>query len=353
MTGWTIGNVVREAYANATAATARLVVLAAAFGGLSFSVFWLELSALGDVEALDRSYVAAGGYVAVVSSDVGLDAATCHRLSSHPTLTASGGYRTETTVNLTVSPRVAFQHLAATVGLLRVWDPAYDHSPDGYVVGRAAAEELGLRGGSWVAGPSLPAATVTVFDPELRNRFASRALLELMPPTGTVDECWVQLSRATFESGMEMLAAVFAEDEGAVRRAIARGDFAQTPQSLLSSRISQWGWLPASGVAAAVLALMSLFRRPEVAVYRAFGLPPAGVLLMLQVETVLVAIPSVSAGACWAAAAYAASAGDVSLSQQLTAARTELLLGLTIVALAPITASVAAAGTPAALLKER
>ena len=76
-------------------------------------------------------------------------------------------------------------------------------------------------------------------------------------------------------------------------------------------------------------------------------------MLMLQVETVLIATTSLMVGACWAAAAYAISAGGMSMAQILTAARTDLLLGLTIVALAPLAASFAAAGTPASLLKER
>ena len=75
-------------------------------------------------------------------------------------------------------------------------------------------------------------------------------------------------------------------------------------------------------------------------------------MLMLQVETVLIATTRLMVGACWAAAAYAISAGGVSMAQ-MTAARTELLLGPTIVALAPLAASFAAAGTPASLLKER
>lgn len=353
MAGWTLGNVTREAYKNATAAAIRSIAIGVVFGGLSFSVVWLEMSVIGEAEALERRYAAAGGYIAVVSSDVGLDAAACHHLGDHPAIDASGGYRSAATVNLATSPRIAFQHLAATPGLVRVWDPASGVVPKGYVVGRAAADELGLDDGSWIAGPRLAAGMVTIFDPELRNPFASRTIVELVPPTGTIDECWVQLSASTFEPGIDMLAATFPEAEPTVRHAIERGDLAQDPDSLRTSRMSQWAWIPASLVAAAVMTLTSLFRRPEIALYRAFGLQRTGVLLMLQVETLLTATMSVIAGASWAAAAYALTIGAGSVAQLATAARTDLFFLFSVVVVGPIAASLAAAGSPASLLKER
>lgn len=351
--GWRTGAIAREALANLASTRAQLTVLAAVIGGLAATVVWLELAAVGDAIALEQRFARAGGYVAVVASERGVDAAACDQLRRHPDVVASGGYRATDPVAPAMSPRVTFQRVEITAGLVELWDPAGLVVSGSYLVGQAAADELGLVSGSWLELNGVGRATTAIVDPSARNPFVSRAIMDLVPPTGTVDECWIEFRPGAFEAGLAMLPAMFVADEPQLRRAVDRGEFAEDPDERIASRITRFGWASATVVAAAVMALLSIVRRPETAVYRAFDMSRSGVVLMLQLETAVLALACGALGACWALAGYSVLVDVPTVGQAALALRGSLLFMLALVACGPLVAAIAASGTPASLLKER
>lgn len=353
MSGWRAGAIVREALANLASTTARLIVLATVVGGMSATVVWLELAAVGDALALEQRFVDGGGYVAVVASESGLDAAVCDRLRHHREVLGSGGFAAAGTVTSTTSPRVAFQHTHITSGLVTVWDADARLTPGSYIVGQAAADELGLLPGSWLDLEDVGRATVDVIDPGARNDFASRAIMDVVPAAGTLAECWVEFRPSSFTAGLAVLPAMFAADEPQVRRALDRGELADDPGARIVSRATRFGWVPAAIVAAAVIGLTSIVRRPETAVYRAFGLSRLGVLMMFQVETAVLAGACGLLGAAWAIATHSVLVGLPTFEQAAIALRSCLLFMMALAAAGPLVAASAASGSPASLLKER
>ena len=353
MGGWQPRRLALEALANLTAAPVRLCVLAGIIAGLTGAIVWLELTAID--RALDReaAFTVAGGYIGIAASENGLDAGFCARLSQHDAVIASGGYSTGGLVASATSPRVTFQRLHATDRLTTVWDPSYRLTPGSYAVGQAAAAELGVRTGSWLQLLGSTGAPVSVFDPGERNSFASRAIVAPVPPVGNVSECWVEFAPSHVDAGLNWLRAEFAATDVVVRRAADRGAFADDPAELIASRVTRWSWLPAAIIAVAVVALLAWARRADVAVYRSFGVPRSGVLLMLQVEAIVITGSGLLIGTIWAIGLRAMADGPLAMDQWILGVRTGAAFALTMMAIGPLAAVLASAGSPAQLLKER
>ena len=353
MLGGQPARLVVEAAANLVSAPTRLLVLALAITGLAAAITWVELTTVGEAFAREAEFHAAGGYVAVVASERGLDAARCEQLASHPLVVASGGYRVADQVTAATAPRVTFQRLRSTSGLIDVWHPGRQAPHSTYLVGIAAAEELGLRDGSWLALEGVGPAPTAVFDPRLRNGFVARAIVDPIPPTGLVTECWVEFFPTAYDAGVGWLAAEFAGAEPAVRRAIERGEFAIDPISAVGTRITRLSWVPGALAATALLALVAWARRAEVAVYRAFDVPRVGVLVMMQVEVAILAVGGSVLGAAWATALYALSNGPPNPDLLLPALWTVATFACALTVCGPLAAVLSASGSPASLLKER
>jgi hypothetical protein len=350
---WQLRALASEAAANAWSSPSRVAVLGAVVVVLTAAMTWLELGVIGDARALEDRFADAGGYVAVVSSENGVDAHVCDALISLSGVVGSGGVRAGGQVTATTSPRVNFQRFEVTRGILRVWDPALTTVPAGHGVGQAAAEELGLSAATWVDLGEAGRGRTTVLDPAGRNPFAARAFLDLVPPEGRMSECWVEFSPDVYEAGLQLLPALFAADEGTARRVVDRGEFAQDPSTVVSGRLSQWTWIPAGLAASSVFALVALLRRSETAVYRAFGLSRLAVLLMLQIEVAQLTVVGVAAASLWTAATYAAFVAVPSHEQMTAAMTTAALFAVLVAVVAPFVAAGLAGGSPASLLKER
>jgi hypothetical protein len=352
--GWRLAAVVREGLANFASSGARLVVLGLGIGGLLGALFWAELSFTGDVKEQARRFDAAGGRVVVVDAPNGLDAARCDELRWDPHVVAAGGFRNGGGVVTSNSPGTFFARFEVTGDISSVWDPGAAHQTGaGYLVGLAAARELGLADGSWLWLEDEGGAPVAILDPARRNEFASRAILDPVAPTGRLAQCWVEFLPQYYETGLLWLPAHFAADEAEARRAVSRGEFGVDPGDLLAGRPQRWGWLPAGIVGAALVTLMALFRRSEAAVYRAFGLPRSGLLIMHETETIVLVLGSLAIGALWATAVHSLTAGLPGADQLWLAFRTAGLAAAVVVILGPLGALVAGMGSPAALLKER
>lgn len=352
--GWRLAVVVGEALANVGAAGARSAVLVAGLSGLFGALVFAELAFSGDVKAEIERFDAAGGRVAVVAGPDGLDASRCEALRWNSNVVAAGGWRNAGQIQISTSPDVTFGRWEVTGDVTRVWDPgSTSSSGTGYVVGLAAARELGLRSGSWLAPIDDDGGRVAVIDPTARNEFAARAILVPSSSTGRVAQCWVEFRPGAFEAGLAWLPAHFAADEAEVRPNVSRGEFGVDPAAMLAGRPQRWAWVPVGIVGAAMIALMALFRRSETAVYRAFGLGRTGLLIMQQVESIVVVAVALVVGSLWAAALHALFAGLPGPDQLWLALRTAGSAAALTAMLGPLGATVAGIGSPASLLKER
>lgn len=330
------------------------MLIVAVGGGLS-ALIWSELSFTADVKALEADFAAAGGYVAVVEGEAGVDAQVCESLSAYPQVVAAGGMRGSGEIRTANAPGTRFSRLEVTRGLVRIWDPEANEEPTipGYLIGAAAATELGLTTGGFVVSEEGQLAAVTVIDPSRRNQFASRSFLDLTAPIGRLDQCWVESQPQAFEAGLDWLPAAFAGDQVEARRNVDRGQFATDPAQLLASRPQRWSWVAVGGIATAIITLMALFRRAETAVYRAFGLPMNGVLIAAQIEIWILVASSYLAAVIWTGVAYVSVFGPPKLDQIVLALGTSAKAGLVTLVLAPLLVAVAGTGAPASLLKER
>lgn len=352
--GWRLGAVVREAVANTVSSTARLTVLGLGLAGMMGALFWAELSFTRDVRQEIRRFDAAGARVAVVDGPNGIDAAACNRLRWSSHIVAAGGYRVAEQVESATSPRVAFAQWEIVAEVVRVWDEDAPLSPpSGYVVGIAAAREIGLTDGSLLQIADEEGIPVTVIDPGARNEAATRTIMSPVAPDGRLSQCWVEFEPGSYEAGLSWLSAYFAADEAEVRRAVTRGQFGLDPAVTLANRPQRWGWLPVGLAGAAVITLMAIFRRADTALYRAFGVRRIAVLVMHQSETWIVVLGSLVVGLLWALTAYSLASGIPSGDQILLASRTVFIAAAVVVLFGPLGAVIAGSGSPADLLKER
>lgn len=253
------------------------------------------------------------------------------------------------------APGTRFTRFEVTLGLVPIWDPDTKQAPGavGYLVGAAAAMELGLTTDSLVMTHDGELAAVTVIDPSLRNQFASRAFLDPIAPTGRLDQCWVEFRPQAFNAGSIWLPAVFAKDQVQVRRNVDRGQFATDPAELLASRPQRFGWIAVGAIATATMTLMALFRRSETAIYRAFGLPMKGVLIGAQVEVWLLVAGAYLTSILWIGVGFMLARGTPELDQIILALTTSAKAALATLVVAPVLVTVAGTGAPATLLKER
>lgn len=352
--GWRLAAVIGEALANYASSRARTLVLLVGVGAMLAALSWAELNFSAEVKDQAQRFAAAGGYVAVVVGPAGLAASSCEQLRWDPRVVRAGGLRDGGQVTTSNAPGVPFQRYEVTGGMIEVLDPsAPATSRGGYRVGLAAAEELGLATGSWVSADGGPIAPAVVINPSARDPFAARAFIDLVPPMGQIDQCWVEFYPEFFEAGLVGLPAAFAPEEAEARRAVDRGEFSVDPAEVFAGRLDRWGWLPVGFVASAMIALMALFRRSESAVYRAFGLSRLGLLIMHQVETMALVAVALILASVWAGMAYAVAAGVPDLDQVVVALRTSGKAAALILIIGPMAGAWAAGGSPASLLKER
>jgi hypothetical protein len=320
------------------------------FGALA----WAELAFSAAVKEQAHRFEAAGGTVAVIDGPDGLDAAACEEMRWDPRSVAAGGVRGAGQIGATSAPGTFFERWEVTGDAVTVWDPGFA-SPlrQGYVAGRAAAAELGLVDGGWLLVDAQESAPVAVADPAMRNRFAGRAILEPVAPSGRLSQCWMEFEPDYFEAGLRWLPAQFAPDQVQARRAVSRGEFGVDPAELLAGRPQRWAWLPIGVIGAAMFTLVAFFRRSETALYRAFGLPSRGLLIMHQLEAVIVVAAALLISFLWATVAHSLTDALPDPDQLALALRSTLLAGALVSVVGPLGARLAGTGSPATLLKER
>lgn len=359
---WRWRPLLAEALANVASAGIRtasiIVITASVFGAVAFLELRTAADLLGFVKALERS----GGYVAIVIPAEGstVEAATCEALNQRSFVVSAGSLRSTELVSFTSAPGVLFQRARVSGGILGVWAPdTYVPPGDGgpsLVVGAALAEELGLRAGSYLRPEGdAPARVLAVIDTEQRNPQSSRWAIDVAPPVGAVEACWVELDRDAYDAGIAALPAMFAggEEPPIIRPYRRQDEFTRDPAAEFQARPQRLGWLAASGLVIATLWLTTWFRRSELGLYLALGTDRSTVAMMLAAEAAVVVAGAYLLGVSYAFAIDVALRHEPDYSTSLLAVRTSLSAALLALVLAPLGAFLFVRGTIADLLKDR
>jgi hypothetical protein len=355
---WRLASLLREALLNLRANGARTAFVLLAAVAVPGALAFLELRQADDLRSFERSLMAAGGYVAVASGQGGLPASRCAALNGQPGVVAAGGVRAHGQATFAAQPGVLFQSASVTAATLRAWAPDFRPATsdgDVLVLGRSAADELGVRTGLTLAEAGQAPATVEVADTALRNPQAGRWVLDVVPATGRVDECWVEFEPAAYNAGMDALAAELTDGstEAVVRPYLRQGEFARNPAQELHDRPQRLGWVVAAALLTGIFVLAAWFRRGELGLYMALGTPRRALVLAFAAEAWLLCATGWALAMLWAAALARVAGYELTASSVALAAWTSASCALLTMAIVPLVSPLVARGSLAALLKDR
>jgi len=349
-----------EAVANLRSSAVRSSILFAALSVAFGSLAYLEVHQASDLLAFESSFQAAGGYVSIVSAQGGVSAGRCEGLNGMPGVVAAGAERAEGQATFSSAPGVLYQQYGITVGMPRVWATASSITrlppTPGFFAGTALASELAVRAGLMLArvGES-PVPLLAILDVSARAPQADRSLLEIIPPTGNADECWVEFTPKAFPGGSGAVAAAFAGGNGtpSVRAYISPDQFSRNPTSELKSRPQRNGWAIVALLVAGIFALVAWLRRAELGLYLALGTSRVTLATMLAMESWALVAAGWLAGMLWALAIQRATGNALTLGSIRLATVTSGSAALAVLVLAPILSVLVARGSIANLLKDR
>ncbi len=358
---WRPWELVHEAWLNVVTSPWRagglVLAMSAIFGGLA----GLELHEASELTGFQDNFLRSGGYVAlgIPADGEPLGAARCEALNGQPGVVAAGAVFAPEPDTLETAPSVRFQRAAVTRGVLRVWDPRLRMEPSGereLVLGVALARELALRVGSWaILEGQQPARVAGVAEVERRNPQVARWALEIVPPAGAIEECWVEFEPGAYEGGLAALPAIFTtgDKEAIARPYIRRDQFTRDPAAEWASRPQKDGWPLAAGVVAGLFALTAWFRRSELGLYLAVGTPRRSLMAMLAVEVLLVVVFAVALAIAYALAIAEVLRCSPGWDEVRVVSRTAGSAALLALALSPTLAVLVVRGSIAELLKDR
>lgn len=357
---WHPRTLLGEAIANLRGSAVRsgilFAALAVAFGSLAF----VEVHQAGGLLAFESSYRDAGGYLSIVSAQGGVSAARCEALNGTPGVVAAGADRAEGQATFSSAPGVLYQQYGITNGMPRVWATASSvgdlPSAPGFFAGTALASELAVRAGlllDRIGEP--PAPLLAILDVSERAPQADRSLLELIPPAGNADECWVEFTPQAFAGGSGAVAAAFATGDAApaARPYISGDQFSRDPAAELESRPQRNGWAVVAVLLVGVFVLVAWLRRAELGLYLALGTSRVTVTAMLAMESLLVVPLAWVAALLWALSIQRATGHALTLGSIHLAVVTSGSAALAVLAAAPVLSALVARGSIADLLKDR
>ncbi len=355
---WRLGVLLREGLENVAANPIRAAILFIAAAGLIGSVAYIELADVHDLKDYARNYEAAGGYVVVVHGEAPFPASVCAGLAHHPEVRASGAVLgTGGQASFGSAPGSLFRRITVTEGILAVWSgsrAAFPPTEGSFVVGTAAASELGLRPGLFLVTEDGPVPIAAVLDTDRRYPEGVRSVIDVAAPSGGTQQCWVEFTPGAYEGGLNAVAAALATsgEPPTVRRYLRAGEFALDPVAELDSRIQARGWAVVALLIAALFWLDAWFRRAEIGLYLALSGSRSVVFVLGAVEAWFVIAAGFLAGLLWAVVGQGV-ASDLSWDAFRIAAQTATQIALLAGLLAPIGGLIVARADIASLLKDR
>ncbi|HHC08741.1 MAG TPA: hypothetical protein ENK55_08490 [Actinobacteria bacterium] len=357
---WRLRDLVVDAVRNVAGSPTRTVLLALVAAGVVGGLVFTELAFTQDLLDFRARFDASGGHVVIATNDDGLPVARCVALADLDGVVAAAALDQAGPVETNLAPGTLFQTGRTTTGALRLFTtdphPTVAAVADRWVLGRAAADELGVEAGMWLAVDDAARQVGAVIDTEARNPQVARWILHVVPPTGTTTQCWVEYAPGARSGRIELLDTRFADtgDQLVVRPWIRLDEFSRDPLTELAQRPQRAAWVAAGLLLAASVWSATWLRRAHIGLYRAVGTGPAGLLVLGAVEAALPLLVGGIAGALWAAAAWAAATGHTPQPDQaLIAARTAASTLLVAVAAAPLLGPLTARQPIADQLKDR
>ncbi len=352
---WRVDTLMAEAVANLWSRRGRSSVLAAVVALVVAGLFVADAAAADEVIRAKKELVAAGGLVVVVTREDGatLPATRCSLLAQQPHVMAAGGVRKGKIVYFGHAPGTPFQAIEVTDGLLGIISLGRTAVADGVVLADAAAHELGVVSGSWVTLDGGPTPVGGVVDPQKRAEAFSRTVFMRAPPTGGVDQCWIEFRDGAFDQGVNALPAWFdGQGQLALRPLIDRNISSRDLARDWSNRSTRQAWMVGAVLLCAFVLILVWRRRAEFTLYLLLGSSRAGIAFLQTVENYLLILGGGALGLAWGVwLALTSGVSDASaLGQGFRAAL--LCLLLTLVTL-PVSFLWLLRADLAAILKER
>ena len=244
---------------------------------LAGTIVLAEFESARRIEEFQQQFNDVGGQVLVVSG-AGIGMTDCVALGARPGIKTAGGFRAMDSVSFTSQPGLGFQRIESSLGTVTIWSNRPEHFSAGLLVGSAAANEFGIGRGSYVDLSDIGVKEVAgVIDFSIRAPFASRWIVEIVPPIGLVDQCWVEFDNQISTQATPYLMVVLPSSDGEteVRPLVALDELSRDPAEEYRNRPQGRAALPLAAVLTTFLWLASWYRRSEFGLYKGFDMLPA------------------------------------------------------------------------------
>jgi len=360
MNRWRLRGLAVEAIRNVAGGRVRSVLLAVVAAGVVGALVFIELSTTDELLMFQEGFIDSGGNVFIATSEEGLAAEQCGALTSMEGVIGTAGIEAGPALETMIAPGTLFGTAEVTIGALGLFSsgpsvPAADVT-DGWVIGQAAASELGISQGMWLGIDGSTSRRVgAVIDTEARNPRIGRWLMAVRPPVGSVTECWVEFAAGVTTGRQETVSAVFSgATDVVVVPWIRLDEFSRDPIAEFAGRPQASAWIIAGLLIGMMAWLVTRFRRSQIGLYRAVGTGPSALLILGAVELGVPIVSGALIGSLWATAIWAtAIAGYPSADQFSVAARTALSTVLLAIAVGPLLWPITARGSIAEQLKDQ
>ncbi len=303
------------------------VAVGAVVAAVTFVSGWLDASAVGSAMEEESAFRGAGGYIVRIApaSSGSTDAvellrrSDCERLAGSDLVEAAGSTSIGVDTPLVAQPAESLSLFSVSPGFLAVVASlrsggTLDAIPtDGIVVAADRAAALKLVDGEQMAVGDLAPATVAV-EPlaTLAPGFGSAAMT-VVPPVGEATTCYVAVAPASIARAPS-LRAVFGRDDLSVERVLAGADLVEPAHEQLTSRRSRHStWLGGLIVFGSWLAVVWI-KRSDRALYRALGVTPNDLRLVLASEGLAIVAIGAAVGVITAVVVSSTTVGAVAAS---------------------------------------
>ena len=360
MSTWSVRGLLVDAIRNVTGGRVRSVLLAVFTAGAIGALVFIELSTTDELLTFQEGLTDSGGNVFIATSEQGLASEQCGALTSMEGVIGTAGIQAGPALETTIAPGTLFGTAEVTIGALGLFSsgpsvPAADVT-DGWVIGQAAASELGISQGMWLGiDGSTPRRVGAVIDTGARNPRIGRWLMAVRPPVGSITECWVEFAAGVTTGRQETVSAVFSGTTDVVVVPWIRLDeFSRDPIAEFAGRPQSSAWIVAGLLIGMMAWLVTWFRRSQIGLYRAVGTGPSALMILGAVELGIPIVSGALIGSLWATAIWtAATAGHPSADQIAVATRTAVSTVLIAIAIGPMLWPLTARGSIAEQLKDQ
>ena len=239
-------------------------------------------------EAARAQYLAGATVIEAIGPEGSrLAAIKCHALMGVDGILAAGGIMASESVRLGAEPDADLSLITVTPGYLAAaWPELQNFKPLSVVAGPDLARS-GVRSEDYVEVHTLTQGRMllrTDATPQHESTTGvDRVLALVSAPEGTVSSCLV-LTRAGVTNNTTNYLSSYFGDGTSVRSALLPSTLVTSPDELLRSRLSQYGWLVSGLVCGIALLGFWFARRNEFALYRLLGLSEFSIVAMLMTE---------------------------------------------------------------------